>query len=160
MYARFVILSGLVGAVASGVALAADQGDVFRRLSPDDIVWHEQPDSFGVKQAVIAGDPKGTGLYVIRVRFPPHVMDRPHYHPNARYVTVMEGTWCSGTGDRFMPTTSVPIAAGGFMYHPAKAVHWDGSCGDKPVVVQITGLGPADTVQVDPKEPMWVKVGN
>jgi quercetin dioxygenase-like cupin family protein len=159
MYARFVILSGLVGAAASGVALAADDG--FLRTLPEDVRWSAaDAASLGVREAVVAGDPDKPGVYVIRVRFPPHVMDHPHYHPNARYVTVLEGVWCAGTGDRFDPRTAVRMPAGSFMYHPAKAPHWDGSCNDEPVVVQITGIGPADTIQVDPKEPMWVKVGS
>jgi hypothetical protein len=41
------------------------------------------------------------------------------------------------------------------MLHPAKGVHWDGSAGDTPVIVQIIGEGPALTTQVDPKQPMW-----
>jgi hypothetical protein len=41
------------------------------------------------------------------------------------------------------------------MPHPAKVVHWDGSAGDEPVVVQIIGEGPAQTIQVDPNQPMW-----
>jgi hypothetical protein len=53
---------------------------------------------------------------------------------------------------------AVPLKAGSFMLHPAKAVHWDGSAGSKPVIVQIIGEGPAQTVPVDPKRPMWMEV--
>jgi hypothetical protein len=145
-----------LGALAGAGAVAADD---FKQLRPDQVVWVEgDASSLGVKQAVIAGDPKKPGVYVIRVRFPPHVMDHAHFHPNARFVTVLEGVWCAGTGEHFDPKAAVRLPAGSFMYHPAKAAHWDGSCNDKPVVVQITGEGPADTIQVDPKEPMWVRV--
>jgi Cupin len=65
-------------------------------------------------------------MYVVRVRFPPHGMDAPHWHPKARYVTVLDGTWYAGTGDTFDVTKAVPLKAGSFMLHPAKAVHWDG----------------------------------
>ena len=40
----------------------------------------------------------------------------------------------------------------------AKAVHWDGSAGNEPVIVQIIGEGPAQTAQVNPKQPMWMVV--
>jgi quercetin dioxygenase-like cupin family protein len=160
---RTKLLAGALGAVAALAAggLAADaspEASGFVRLSPEQVHWVPQPDSPGVQQAVLAGDPKGAGLYVIRVKFPPHVMDHPHWHPNARYVTVLKGTWWTGTGDHFDPAKAVPLRAGSYMLHPAKAVHWDGSRGNEEVIVQIVGMGPADTTSVDPKQPFWVKV--
>jgi hypothetical protein len=68
---------------------------------------------------------------------------------------VLEVTWYAGTGSTYEPAKSVPRKAGSFMPHPAKVVHWDGSAGDEPVVVQIIGEGPAQTIQVDPNQPMW-----
>jgi hypothetical protein len=52
----------------------------------------------------------------------------------------------------------MPLNAGSFMLHPAKAVHWDGSAGNESVIVQIIGEGPAQTVQVDPQQPRWMVV--
>jgi hypothetical protein len=135
----------------------ADSGG-FIRLGPEQLTWHEVPDSHGVQTATVFGDPSGHGFYVQRVRFPPHVMDRPHWHPNDRYVTVMKGTWYAGTGGSFAPEQAAAMKPGSFMLHPAKALHWDGSRGDEEVVVQITGLGPADTTPEDPKAPLWVQL--
>jgi quercetin dioxygenase-like cupin family protein len=145
----------LLGVVVSGSAGVAKDEPDFVRITSAEVRWRDVPDSHGVQQAILFGDPKKPGLYVVRVKFPPHVMDAPHWHPNARYVTVLEGTWYAGTGNAVDPAKSVPLKAGSFMLHPAKAVHWDGSVGDEPVIVQIIGEGPAQTVQVDPKEPMW-----
>ena len=152
--------ASLLGALAlTGFAAeAAMHPQDFVRERPDEVHWTPVPDSPGVEEAVLAGDPDRPGLYVIRVKFPPHVMDPPHWHPNARYVTVLKGTWWTGTGERFDPEHAVPLGPGGWMVHPAKAVHWDGSRGDEEVIVQITGMGPADTTPVDPKQG-WVKVG-
>jgi hypothetical protein len=36
-----------------------------------------------VQQAILLGDLDKPGMYVVRVKFPPHVMDAPHWHPNA-----------------------------------------------------------------------------
>ena len=41
-----------------------------------------------------------------------------------------------------------PIGTGGFMLHPAGLHHYDGSK-DGEVIVQITGMGPVKTVDVD-----------
>lgn len=130
----------------------------FVRLMPDQVQWRDMPDSPGVKDVVLAGDPSRPGLYVIRVRFPPHVMDRPHSHAHDRYVTVLKGTWFTGTGTEFDPAKAVPLKPGSYMFHPGGAAHWDGSNSDEEVIVQIVGMGPEDTTEVDPKQPFWVKL--
>jgi hypothetical protein len=136
--------TALAGVVASGSVGAAKDEPAFVRITPAEVHWRDVPDSHGTQQAVLLGDPEKPGIYVVRVKFPPHVMDAPHWHPNARYVTVLEGTWYAGTGKAFDPAKA--------------AVHWDGSAGNEPVMVQIIGEGPAQTVQVDPKQPMWIEV--
>jgi len=85
-------------------------------------------------------------------------MDRPHWHPNDRHVTVIKGTWFTGTGGTFDPKQAVPLKAGSYMLHPAHALHWDGSNSDEEVIVQVVGIGPADTVQADPTQPFWVQL--
>jgi quercetin dioxygenase-like cupin family protein len=143
-------------AIGSG-SVAKDEAD-FVRVTPADVHWQEIPGGRRAEQAVLLGNPGKPGMYVVRVKFPPYVMDAPHWHPNARYVTVLVGTWYTGTGNTFDVAKAVPLKAGSFMLHPAKAVHWDGSAGSETVIVQIIGDGPADTVQVDPKQPMWIAV--
>jgi quercetin dioxygenase-like cupin family protein len=145
----------VAGVLCGGPAGVANEEPAFVRIAPAEVHWRDIPDSHGAQQAVLLGDPDKPGMYVVRVRFPPHVMDAPHWHPNARYVTVLEGAWYAGTGNTFDVAKAVPLKAGSLMLHPAKAVHWDGSAGNEPVIVQIIGEGPARTIQVDPKQPMW-----
>jgi hypothetical protein len=118
---RFLALVVVVSLLCGGSAGVAKEDPGFVRITPAEVQWRDIPDSHGVQQAILSGDPEKPGMYVVRVRFPPHVMDAPHWHPNARYVT-------------------------------------DGSAGNEPVMVQIIGEGPAQTVQVDPKQPMWIEV--
>jgi len=136
---------------------AAD-GSGFVRLTPEQVRWEDVQGGYGAQIATLAGDPSGHGLYVQRVRFPPHVMDRPHWHPNDRHVTVIQGTWFTGTGPTFDPARAVALKPGSYMLHPAKALHWDGSGSDEEVIVQVVGIGPADTVPADPRQPFWVKL--
>ena len=138
----------------TGVAAATD----FVTITPNQLAWRELPDSHGVRAAVVAGDPSKPGPYVIRVRFPPHVMDRPHIHSQDRHVTVLEGRWVAGTGTRFDPVAAKPMPAGSYMFHPARGVHWDGSNSDEPAVVQIIATGPVTSTDVDPALPSWVKI--
>ncbi|HVO46131.1 MAG TPA: cupin domain-containing protein [Steroidobacteraceae bacterium] len=152
---RCLILAG--AAFGTMAAVSADTAG-FVRITPDAIQWRDVPDGKGVQVALLEGDDSKPGLYVMRAKFPPHIMDRPHWHPNARYVTVLQGTWYAGTGDRFDLQKAIPMPPGSFMMHPARAPHWDGSATDETVIVQIVGYGPGKTTLVDPKQPMWLEV--
>ena len=153
-FACCVMLTAVVAAVSS---VAKDTPE-FVRITPADLHWQDVAGGRGVQQATLLGDPSKPGIYVIRVKFPPHIMDVPHWHQNARYVTVLEGTWYTGTGDTFDFAKAVPLKPGSVMLHPARATHWDGSGGAEPVIVQIIGEGPATTTQVDATKPFWVEV--
>jgi hypothetical protein len=98
----------------------------------------------------VVGDPEKPGLYVIRRRFKPGEMTRPHMHNEDRLVTVIKGTWWTGEGDVFSPETAVPIKTGGFMLHPAGLHHYDGAK-DEEVIVQIIGRGPVTTTPTEIK---------
>jgi len=150
------LICATVAGAASAPKAAGEAG--FVRLTPDQIRWQDVPGGHGAQIATIAGDPSRPGPYLQRVRFPPHVMDRPHWHPGDRHVTVIKGTWYTGTGGTFDPAQAVPMTPGSYMFHPAKALHWDGSNSDEEVIVQVFGEGPVDTVAADPSQPFWVQL--
>jgi quercetin dioxygenase-like cupin family protein len=134
------------------VSASADKNKAgFVRVTPDEVVWTDRPGYDGVKFAVIQGDPTKPGIYVVRAKFSPGTMTRPHWHPEDRYVIVVQGTWYTGEGDNFEPDKTQPLKAGSFMLHPAKAHHYDGAK-DEEVIVQIIGMGPSNTTLVDPKQ--------
>ena len=144
---------------AAALYAAGDAGPRgFAVITPAEIHWQDIPGGLGAQKAVIAGDPDGPGPYIVRVRFPPHVMDLPHFHPHIRYVTVLKGPWYAGTGTEFDPARAVPLETGSVMVHPAGAPHWDGSAGDEEAIVQIVGEGPGTSTPVDPRAPDWVRV--
>lgn len=138
-------------AVVVSIARAEKDKAGFVRTPPEAVVWKDQPGYDGVKFAVLAGDPSKPGLYVVRAKFSPGTMTRPHWHPEERYVVVLQGTWYTGEGDTFDPDKTVPLKPGSFMQHPAKAHHYDGAK-DEEVIVQIVGIGPSGTTLVDPKQ--------
>jgi quercetin dioxygenase-like cupin family protein len=155
-----VLAACLIGAgvLADALPGAAMEKPAFVRITPAEVHWQDIPDGHGAQQATLLGDPGKPGIYVIRAKFPPYVMDRPHWHPNARYVTVLEGTWYTGTGETFDVARAVPLKPGSVMLHPAKSVHWDGSAGAETVIVQIIGEGPAETTPADPGKPFWLEI--
>lgn len=100
-----------------------------------------------IRTFLLHGDPSKEGLYIMRIRFPAGGASRPHYHDKDRFITVIEGTWYAGTREEFDMAKTVAIRPGGFMKHPAGAVHFDGAK-DEAVVVEIRGMGPVKTVSV------------
>jgi quercetin dioxygenase-like cupin family protein len=137
---------------------AAAQPAAFRTVLADAVQWRPIPDGQGAQSALIAGNPLQPGTYVIRVKFPPHVMDRPHSHSRDRHVTVLQGRWFAGTGPDFAPGKAQVLPAGSYMFHPAGGVHWDGSNSDDTVIVQIIGEGPVASEDVDPALAGWVQL--
>jgi quercetin dioxygenase-like cupin family protein len=91
-------------------------------------------------------------MYVVRNRFAPGRGSRPHVHDQDRYVTVIKGTWWVALGpesDVYDPSKMTPVKPGGFVFHPAGGHHYDGAK-DEEVIVQIMGMGPVKTTQLEP----------
>lgn len=108
-------------------------------------------------QAVIEGDPGKPGIYVMRIKFAPHHFSMPHWHNTDRHIVVLKGTWYMGVGEKFDPSTAVPMPVGSYVKHPAGAIHWDGAMNEE-VVLQIIGEGPVTTDLKDKDKPMFVQV--
>lgn len=116
--------------------------------APGQIKWTESPS--GAQEAVLLGDPSKPGLYIILVKWTPHHMSHPHFHPNDRFATVISGTWWVGTGPKFDPDGTKPMAPGSFVTHFAKQIHYDGAK-DQEVMLQIVGQGPDTATPAEQK---------
>jgi|RhiMethySRZTD1v2_1073278.scaffolds.fasta_scaffold533640_3 quercetin dioxygenase-like cupin family protein len=133
----------LVGALTCSVLAPAktdEQGFVI--VQNNELDWG--PDLSKIKTIPLQGDPNAEGFYIIRIRFPPGNNSRPHFHNHDRFVTVIEGTWWVGRDASGDMTKTVPIKAGGYMKHPAGAVHFDGAR-EEAAIVEIRGMGPVTT---------------
>jgi hypothetical protein len=95
------------------------------------------------------GEPAKPGLYVQYLRRPPNNWSRPHYHPIDRAVMVIDGTMFIGTGPSGDRTKTVGVPKFGFIRDIARGVHYDGS-GDAPLWIQIAGIGPTASIDVNP----------
>ncbi|WP_394841748.1 cupin domain-containing protein [Pendulispora brunnea] len=115
---------------------------------PNQMTWKEE--GGGLKTAVLRGDPTKPGTYIMLVKWAPHHMSRPHFHPNDRFITVLSGTWWVGTGNKYEPESTVPMPAGSFVTHFAKGVHYDGAK-DEEATLQIVGEGPATMIPAEAK---------
>jgi quercetin dioxygenase-like cupin family protein len=132
-----------IAVLLAGAVLGVVDEDGFVRIMMDEIGF--EGDESGPQITLIYGDPEQAGFYLLRARFAPGVFSTPHYHSTDRHVTVIKGTWYTGTGDSFDRDDTVPLSPGSYMMHPAGAAHYDGAK-DEEVIVEIKGIGPVTTV--------------
>jgi quercetin dioxygenase-like cupin family protein len=103
-------------------------------------------------RSITFGDPSKPGIYVTRITWAPGTGSRPHYHDQARYITVLKGTWYVATGpdaDVYNPDKMTPVKAGSFIYEPSGGHHYD-MAKDEEVIVEILGMGPVATTSLEP----------
>jgi quercetin dioxygenase-like cupin family protein len=134
------------GPTVSSQSLAPDTHG-FLIASPEDL----KP-AGGGRSVTIVGDPSKPGIYVTRITWAPGSGSRPHYHNQARYITVLKGTWYVATGpaaDVYSPDKMTAVKAGTFIYEPADGHHYD-MAKDEEAVVEIIGMGPVTTTSLEP----------
>jgi hypothetical protein len=147
---RFLVLPiSFAGMLSISAAAELNPAAVVYKL-PDQIPW-SAPDARGVQSAVVVGDPAKPGFYVVFTKWlKGNHFSRPHFHPNDRYITVLQGTWWVGSGPKFDPANTTPMPAGSFVTHYGKQVHWDGAK-DEDTVLLIMGEGPATSTTAEEK---------
>ena len=139
----------LLGGMSIGLAAELNPAAVIYKL-PDQIKWSE-PDARGVQNSVLVGDPAKPAFYAVMTKWlKGNHFSRPHFHPNDRYIPVLQGTWWVGSGPKFDPANTTPMPAGSFVTHFGKQVHWDGAK-DEDAVLLIMGEGPGTSTAAEEK---------
>jgi hypothetical protein len=137
------------GMLSIGSAAELNPAAVIYKL-PDQIPW-SAVDARGAQSAVVVGDPTKPGFYAIYNKWTKgNHFSRPHFHPNDRYIVVLQGTWWVGSGPKFDPANTTAMPAGSFVTHFGKQVHWDGAK-DEDAVLLIMGEGPATSTGAEEK---------
>jgi len=120
-------------------------------ILPDKIQWTKSAGGRGPETAILYGDPKKAGgLYILLTKWPPHTMSRPHFHPNDRFITVIEGTWWVGWGTKYDPDSTYPMPKGSFVRHFGQKIHYDGAK-DGEVILEMVGEGPDTLIPAEAK---------
>ncbi|WP_028350407.1 cupin domain-containing protein [Bradyrhizobium murdochi] len=142
-----VILLAFIAMTGITVAAELNPAAVAYKL-PDQIPWGPV-NAAGAQSAVVVGDPAKAGFYMVYNKWTKgNHFSRPHFHPNDRYIVVLQGTWWVGTGPKFDPANTTPMPAGSFVTHFGKQVHWDGAK-DVDAVLLIMGEGPATSTAAE-----------
>ena len=109
---RFVLLAALVTMVITPCGYGADVDRAAVDFkTPAEIKWVRNAAGTN-ESAVLFGDPSKPGPYVVRIKWLPGNMSRPHFHPNDRFFIVLSGTWWVGTSEKFDHDNTVPMPAG------------------------------------------------
>jgi quercetin dioxygenase-like cupin family protein len=108
-------------------------------FTPDDLEWTEGPETIpGSKMAVLDGDPKESGFFVMRMKLPAGGKIPPHIHENVERVTVISGTFYLAEGVK--PENPKVLPAGSYFSFQPGMVH--NAWADEETVVQISTEGP------------------
>ena len=110
-------------------------------LTPEQVQWFT-PSYYkdGRQRAQLFGDSSQDGAWVDRVKIPAGMRVLAHTHPHDEMVTVIEGTWYLGEGERFDSAKLKGYRAGSFIVIPAGLPHFVATK-ESGVIVQLNGTG-------------------
>lgn len=158
---RLPRIAGAASLLAAAVAIAATVGAQppqsgaaggHHMVNAKSIVWGPAPPSMppGPKVAVLHGDPAKEGYFVMRLKAPDGFKVPAHYHPSDENLTVLQGTFMIGTGEKADPAGLKPLAAGDYMFMPKDTRHYGMMKGE--TILQISGMGPFAITYVNPDD--------
>lgn len=129
--------------------MMASDSSGHQMMNTKEFKWMDVPPGLpkGAKVAVISGDPSKAGPFTLRLMFPANYQVKPHWHPTAENITVIEGAFYMGTQETFDKQKAGKLEKGGFAVMPAKFVHY-AFC-ESPAIVQVHGMGPFSITYVN-----------
>ena len=90
---RSIVLAALVVMTAATGSVAQDiDRTAVDFKTPAEIKWVRNAAGTN-ESAVLFGDPSKPGPYVVRIKWLPGNMSRPHFLPNDRFFVVLSGSW-------------------------------------------------------------------
>jgi hypothetical protein len=125
---RGLVMSGLVLVMSCAAAASFSQVPAHVAVVPDEIKWGPASPKLppGAEIAVLVGDPSVPGApYVFRAKLPDGYSVPPHWHPMDENVTVMEGVFALGFGERADRTTMRDLPAGSYVTLPKQEPHFN-----------------------------------
>lgn len=144
-----LILIGIFSVVTSVQAQIMPMSGDHIMVMPNDIKWVDAPPALppGAQIAVIEGDPKVAGSFTMRVKLPANYKIMPHSHPANEHITVIDGSFYMGLGEKFDEKAAKQIPAGGFAMMNTGTRHY--AFTEKESIIQLHGMGPWDIIYVN-----------
>lgn len=137
-------------ALAQGTPTQGDSHAVI--VMPDQVTWAPAPPSLpaGAKAAVLEGNPKEAGPFTMRLSLPDGYRIPPHSHPAAERITVIQGTFQLGMGDKFDGSALNSMPVGSYTSMQPGTHHFVQAKGK--TIVQLNGIGPWKLNYVNPAD--------
>jgi anti-sigma factor ChrR (cupin superfamily) len=117
-------------------------------ISPDAVKWN--PLMPGIQIAALAGDSSKPGPYTVRLKFADGTRVAPHWHPEDENVTVLQGTFLAGMGEKYDASALHEFPTGSFILMPKEMRHFATARGE--TIVQLHGNGPFVINYVNPAD--------
>jgi hypothetical protein len=94
---------------------------------------------------VVSGDPSKPGApFVLRIANRANQIVPVHWHPEDENITVVQGTWYLGSGDKFDRKLLREMNVGDYALMPKKMHHFAWSKTD--TIIQVHGIGPFQVI--------------
>lgn len=141
------IFLGATGALAQGIS-----SKKFGVIYQENIKWLQFP-AFPpeARLAILVGNPKQAGPYVIRVKVPAGVILMPHIHPEDRIYTVISGVFYIGLGTKLDTSKLTAYSPGSVVILPGNTPHFHWAKSGE-YVTQVTANGPLGISYINPAD--------
>lgn len=94
---------------------------------------------------IVSGDPSKPGApFVLRIANRANQIVPVHWHPEDENITVVQGTWYLGSGDKFDRESLHEMNVGDYALMPKKMRHFGWSKTD--TIIQVHGIGPFQVI--------------
>lgn len=124
----------------------------FGAIYQENIKWSPFP-AFPpqARLAILVGNPKEPGPYVVRVKVPAGVILMPHTHPEDRIYTVISGVFYIGLGTKFDASKLKAYPPGSVVVLPGNTPHFHWAKSGE-YVTQVSAIGPLGISYVNPSD--------
>ncbi len=142
---RGILAATTIALASAAVTLAMTGGFQNKKqivaITPEQVRWFT-PSYYkdGRQRAQLLGDSSQGGAWIDRVKIPAGGRVLAHTHPHDELVTVIEGTWYLGEGEKFDSARLKGYRPGSFIVIPAGVPHFV-AAKEADVIVQLSGAG-------------------
>jgi quercetin dioxygenase-like cupin family protein len=154
---KTILIASILLAISHSV-LAGEQkidrmtAEKMESFTSQKMKWNDEPIlPKGAKIALLIGDPAKPGVFIVRLKFPPHYPIPAHTHPYAEVITVLSGQLGNGMGEKFDKSNGEILNAGDSFVLPASHAHYVWT-NDQETIVELIATGPWDISYIDPKD--------
>lgn len=147
---RTIAAIGLAVGLSGLMAVPVSAGE-YTAVMQRDIKWQDAPSiGPGAKTAVIEGDPKSSGPFVMRLKLPPKTTIGVHTHPATENVTVLSGTLYFAPGDKLDRKAAKAFGPGSY-FSIGRGEPMFAYTTNKAATLQLHGTGPWGITYLDSK---------